>query len=127
MHHLYLFVVVYVFKVHFGRFEMLSCFSFRQMAWAGRVCHCRPALSSLALLGLLDDSAFFSSSDATNNNEDDISSSVGVGSGFSYDGRLPVHSNIAGLGTSLFIMDAKTGAYTFGYDTGTKMPYSFNN
>jgi hypothetical protein len=83
------------------------------MAWACRLCDCRPT-SSLALLGLLDDSSFGSSS-GSDANEDDTS----VGGGFFYDGRLPVHSNIAGLGTSLFVMDAKTGAYTFGYDTGT--------
>lgn len=40
-----------------------------------------------------------------------------VDNGF-YEGRLPIHSNDASLGTQVFTMDAQTGAYTFGYDTG---------
>jgi hypothetical protein len=43
-----------------------------------------------------------------------------VGDSF-YEGRLPVHSNDASFTT--FTMDAETGAYTFGYDTGNEINY----
>ena len=35
-----------------------------------------------------------------------------------YEGRLPVHSSDSSFSTHVFTMDAQTGAYTFGYDTG---------
>lgn len=35
-----------------------------------------------------------------------------------YEGRLPIHSSDGSFSTQLFTMDAATGAYTFGYDTG---------
>ena len=80
------------------------------MAWAVRACHCRPA-SSLALLAL-DPLAF--SSDPVQDG-DDVAAGIG---GFFFDGRIQSNSANWG-GTSLFVMDAQTGAYTFGYDTGT--------
>ena len=48
-----------------------------------------------------------------------VSSSAGGGGddGF-YEGRLPVHSSDSSYSTHVFTMDAQTGAYTFGYDTG---------
>lgn len=36
-----------------------------------------------------------------------------------YEGRLPIHSSDGSFSTQLFTMDPATGAYTFGYDTGT--------
>lgn len=51
---------------------------------------------------------------------DGAEASIPVGardSGF-YEGRLPIHSSDASYSTQVFTMDAETGAYTFGYDTG---------
>lgn len=82
-------------KVFSNRFATLNTFSIRQMA-----CEFTLAVPF------------------TTDRESGLAPGGGTGYSSVYEGRLPVHSSDNGYTTHLFTMDAQTGAYTFGYDTG---------